>query len=225
MKYCIHCGGELVDGARFCSSCGAPVGGGSSKSENSTAKCPQCGERIDAFVAKCPACGHELRGSQTLSRVRELEDDLEGVESPKKRSELIRNFYIPNTKEDIYEFFILATSNLKAGGSDDAAWRAKLEQAMQKAELIFGEGEDLTKLRKVYKKVTNEQRRHNGLLSKLGKFSSASKTMQRLIACVSLILVGVLIMVAGTATGDYIFQMIGMFPIIGGLSFAMNSDD
>lgn len=225
MKYCIHCGGELVDGARFCSSCGAPVGGGSSKSENSTVKCPQCGERIDAFVAKCPACGHELRGSQTLSRVRELEDNLEGVESPKKRSELIRNFYIPNTKEDIYEFFILATSNLKAGGSDDAAWRAKLEQAMQKAELIFGEGEDLTKLRKVYKKVTNEQRRHNGLLSKLGKISSAPKTMQSLIACVSLILVGVLIMVAGTATGDYIFQMIGMFPIIGGLSFAMNSDD
>lgn len=83
MQYCIHCGGELVDGARFCSSCGAPVGGGSSKSENSTVKCPQCGERIDAFVAKCPACGHELRGSQTLSRVRELEDDLEGVESLK----------------------------------------------------------------------------------------------------------------------------------------------
>lgn len=214
MKYCIHCGGELVDGARFCSSCGAPVGGGSSKSENSTAKCPQCGERIDAFVAKCPACGHELRGSQTLSRVRELEDDLEGVESPKKRSELIRNFYIPNTKEDIYEFFILATSNLKAGGSDDAAWRAKLEQAMQKARLVLGEGDDLARLTSIYRKVNKTQ-----TSGRIIKFLMRSRGAQ----IAALFLIGLLLMIIGEfgghQSGDdespfYTLALFGLSPFI-----------
>lgn len=224
MKFCGQCGSELSEGAKFCSECGTPTGNSSAAAAGKTVKCPQCGELIDAFVAKCPACGYELRGSQTLSRVRELEDALEGVESPKKRSELIRNFYIPNTKEDIYEFFILATSNLNAGGGDNAAWRAKLEQAMQKAELVFGEGKELEKISKIYKKVASEQRRRNGLMSKLGKFSSASGTMQKLIACVALILLGVSIMVVGSVMEDYTLQMIGMFPIMGGLAFVMGND-
>lgn len=120
-------------------------------------KCPQCGEMINAFVAQCPSCGYELRGSQTLSRVRELEDALEDVESPKKRSELIRNFYIPNTKEDIYEFFILATSNLKTGDACSDAWIAKLEQAYSKASLVFSDRDELQQLTGIYNRLMRKQ--------------------------------------------------------------------
>lgn len=51
---------------------------------------------------------------------------------------------------------------------------------MQKAELVFDEGEELVKITKIHKKVSSEQRRRNSLLTKLGKISFASKTMQRL---------------------------------------------
>lgn len=211
MKYCAQCGGELSEGAKFCSECGTPTGNSSAAAAGKTVKCPQCGELIDAFVAKCPACGYELRGSQTLSRMRELEDALEGVESPKKRSELIRNFYIPNTKEDIYEFFILATSNLNAGGSDNAAWRAKLEQAIQKAELVFGEGDDLSRLTSAYAQINKKQ-----TAARFFDLLMRSRGVQ--ILC--LLLFGVLLMVIGefggyqSGDGDSPFYTIAMIGLL-----------
>lgn len=211
MKYCTQCGEELVDGARFCSGCGMPVGGSTPKPEGRTIKCPQCGERINAFVATCPSCGYEMRGSQTLSRVRELEDDLEGVESPKKRSELIRNFYIPNTKEDIYEFVILASSNLKAGGSDDAAWSTKLEQAIQKAELVFGDGPELDRLKKMHKSTSG-----TSSLRKAFNVVAGSKVIQALI----LFVISAVFFVVGEAMNSLI-MMIGLFPLIGGMFLLM----
>ena len=211
MKYCTQCGEELMDGARFCSTCGTSVGNGSSKLDGSTIKCPQCGERINAFVATCPSCGHELRGSQTLSRVRELEDDLEGVESAKKRSELIRNFYIPNTKEDIYEFVILASSNLKAGGSDDGAWNAKLEQAIQKAELVFGDGPELDKLKKMHKSTSG-----TSSLRKVFNVAAGSKVIQALI----LFVISAIFFVVGEAMNS-LLMMVGLFPLLGGMILLM----
>lgn len=215
MKFCAQCGGELSEGAKFCSECGAPTGNSSAEAAGKTVKCPQCGELIDAFVAKCPACGYELRGSQTLSRVRELEDALEGVESPKKRSELIRNFYIPNTKEDIYEFVILATSNLKAGGSDDSAWSAKLEQAIQKAELVFGNGPELDRIKRMRKSTSG-----TGLLRKLFNVVAGSKVIQALI----LFVVGAVFFMVGEATNSEV-MMIGLFPLFGGMALLMPPSD
>lgn len=215
MKFCAQCGSELSEGAKFCSECGTPTGNSSAAAAGKTVKCPQCGELIDAFVAKCPACGYEIRGSQTLSRVRELEDALEGVESSKKRSELIRNFYIPNTKEDIYEFVILAASNLKAGGSDDSAWSAKLEQAIQKAELVFGNGPELDRIKRMRKSTSG-----TGLLRKLFNVVAGSKVIQALI----LFVVGAVFFMVGEATNSLV-MMIGLFPLFGGMALLMPPSD
>ena len=218
MAFCESCGHELSAGAKFCSECGVAVGPSASSRNGSgqaVHKCPQCGERIDAFVARCPSCGYELRDSQTLSRVRELEDDLEGIESPKRRSELIRNFFIPNTKEDIYEFVILASSNLKAGGSDDAAWSAKLEQAIQKAELVFGDGPELNRLKRMRKSTSG-----TGLLRKAFNVVAGSKVLQALI----LFVVGAAFFAIGEAMNSMI-SMIGLFPVFGGMALLMPPSD
>lgn len=62
---------------------------------------------------------------------------------------LIRNFPIPNTKEDVLEFAILASSNIdvksygisgvnnKVSREISDAWMSKFEQAYQKAKLLF----------------------------------------------------------------------------------------
>lgn len=196
MAFCINCGQELAEGAKFCANCGKAVTGESTTSqrkmvyEGNLHKCPNCGEVLNSFVTNCPTCGHEIRDTQGVSSVRQLAIKLEQLESkrpPKKgtniftqtfsggtqlqsideqKIDLIRNFSIPNTKEDVLEFIVLAAANidLKVYGLDSSryqmldparrelsdAWLAKLEQADQKAEIMFGHTQEYLSMRNVY---------------------------------------------------------------------------
>ena len=117
MGFCTNCGQAFAEGAHFCSNCGTAKGE-TDTSQRKTVydgelyKCPNCAERLDSFMSFCPTCGYELRGARTQSRVEELANKLEQTENVEQKIGIIRNFYIPNTKEDIYEFVILATSNM-----------------------------------------------------------------------------------------------------------------
>ena len=76
-------------------------------------KCPNCGELLKSFTTVCPTCAYEVRGVTTNSPVEALAKKVEQAASLDDKMELITNFYIPNTKEDIYDFFILAVSNVE----------------------------------------------------------------------------------------------------------------
>ena len=137
MAFCTECGHQLAEGAKFCFECGAKVNAPSSTRveqrktvyDGEIHKCPKCGETLNSFVTNCPTCGYELRSVKTNSPVAALAKKVEMASSLDDKIELITNFYIPNTKEDIYDFFILAVSNLEDKSYDtDDAWRAKLEQ-------------------------------------------------------------------------------------------------
>lgn len=158
-------------------------------------KCPNCGDIIDAYETICESCGYEIRGRKATSSVRELQLKLEELHAkrPQKKMKsifgqvlsggqlsstdeeivsLIKNFSIPNTKEDIMEFMILASSNidLKVYGfnrqqyqmSNPAqreisdAWLAKFEQAYQKAKISFGTTAEFQKFQSIYDKKNNE---------------------------------------------------------------------
>ena len=163
MTFCTNCGQEITAEVKFCGTCGKPVTAEprdtSSRKDpiydGNIHKCPNCGEMLDSFTAICPVCNYELRGTHATSCVHELSQKLEKTESIDKKAELISNFYIPNTKEDIYEFFILAYSNITAGGQGIDAWKVKLEQAYLKAKLAFG-GEDYKHIQELYDKITKE---------------------------------------------------------------------
>lgn len=204
MAFCTNCGQELVEGANFCANCGKAVDNSNSTTQRKTVyegqihKCPQCGETIKSFVSSCPTCGYEIRDSHGVSSIRQLAmklEQLEATRSPQKnmnifeqafyggtqlqktdeqKIELIRNFAIPNTKEDILEFIIFAAANidLKVYGlesnSDPTrrelsdAWLSKLEQADQKAEILFGHTQDYLTIRNTYEKklkAINKQKR------------------------------------------------------------------
>ena len=141
MAFCVNCGQQLGEGAKFCTNCGQTVT--THKTESSERKtvydgeihkCPNCGELLKSFTTVCPTCGYEVRSVTTNSPVEALAKKVEMASSLDDKIELITNFYIPNTKEDIYDFFILAVSNLEDKWYDtDDAWRAKLEQAYHKA--------------------------------------------------------------------------------------------
>lgn len=146
-------------------------------------KCPNCGELLKSFTTVCPSCGYELRSVQTSSPIEALAKKVEMASSLDDKIELITNFYIPNTKEDIYDFFILAVSNLEDKWYDtDDAWQAKLEQAYHKAKLSFGNTAEFDYLEKLYIRTRKEVNKRER--------SVAAIYRRNQVACVTALLIG-----------------------------------
>lgn len=171
------------------------------KFEGEIHKCPNCGEILDSFILNCPICGYELRSSNSISSIKELSSKLEQLEEKRpikkiknifytglsggqltnideQKVSLIKNFSIPNTKEDVLEFFILASSNIdiKLYGLEyhssqiqgwivasqkavSDAWLSKLEQAYQKAHILFGETQEFKNVQALYERKMKEIKR------------------------------------------------------------------
>lgn len=90
MKYCMNCGRQSPDGAKFCVGCGASMvepEAASPRSERkieyagSVYKCPNCGEVLDAMAAICPACGYEIRNKKAVSSVQTFANQLAAIEA------------------------------------------------------------------------------------------------------------------------------------------------
>ena len=201
MAFCINCGQELAEGAKFRAGCGKAVNDNSSATQRKTVydgeihKCPNCGSILGAYDSVCEACGYERRGAKATGSIRELQLKLEDLYSkrPQRKARtifsqalsggqtsnadeeivgLIKNFSIPNNKEDIMEFIILASSNIdmKVYGVNSQqyqtlnpaqreisdAWLAKYEQAYQKAQLMFGGTQDFLNIQGVYEQKMRE---------------------------------------------------------------------
>lgn len=195
MAYCMNCGKELAKEANFCSNCGTEVAKKEELKEQrkniyegQIHKCPNCGEVLNSFTSNCPTCGFELRGTKAVSSVKEFASKLEAIEAKRESTRanpirdlyfgkaatktdeqkisLIKSFSIPNTKEDLYEFLILASSNINIDMYDSGtirptdvrlavsdAWRAKFDQAYQKAKLVFAGDSKLIEIEKIYEKT------------------------------------------------------------------------
>ena len=195
--------------------------------EGEVRKCPQCRETINAFVPVCPSCGHEFRGSSATSIVHQLAVKLEKTNDSRKRDELIRDFYIPNTREDILEFFILALSNIKTGGMNTNAWMVKLEQAYQKAKLSFGNTPEFQHLTELYCKAQKCKKRQ--VFGTITRSVSKSKILQ----CLLLGTIGCIMMVIGFFGGSlsgnsespfYYIALLGLFPLIGAFGRSLGND-
>lgn len=201
MAFCVNCGQQFPDGAKFCPECGAPATGAQSQSQGQRVqsfageirKCPNCGEVLSAFEIKCHSCGYELqnvKGSKAVTELAEAIAKLEATRPPqtKKRfgapsnmsvsptdrsiANIIQSFAIPNTREDILEFMILASTNIDTDALDSKdssysasqklvtnAWIAKFEQSYQKAKIAFGNSPEFNDIQVIYDKRQKEIRK------------------------------------------------------------------
>ena len=192
MAYCVNCGTEIVSNAKFCQKCGHPTGTQNDSSTRKQEfagkvyKCPNCGEVLKAFEINCPACGHELRGTKASSAVKEFALKLEAIESKREyekprglfaaaeaqqrisktdeqKISLIKSFSIPNSKEDMLEFMILATSSMNMKTYDsantnisksekeiNAAWFSKVQQVYEKAKRSYSTDSTFTEIKALY---------------------------------------------------------------------------
>ncbi len=158
-------------------------------SGDSLRKCPQCGEELATFALSCPCCGFRLKGRQPARSISELSRRLDEIESGRpqeakrkglfsrsssngdrnsvsptdqRKVTLIKSYPIPNTKEDLVEFVLLASTNVDpkalsgtsgATASEKAvsdAWYSKLCQAYEKARLVLADDSSLDALQMRY---------------------------------------------------------------------------
>lgn len=168
MRYCSNCGQKVDDGAKFCSNCGAAIviSSENTQSQRKAAydgviyKCPNCGETLNSFTSQCPACGYELRGTTASNSVKELYRNIQAAKSDSEVVRLIKVFPVPNSREDILEFMVLASSNFNEDhymmhmGEDSIsdAWLSKIEQCYKKACLTLSD-EDVLEVDEIYEAI------------------------------------------------------------------------
>ena len=120
--------------------------------------CPQCGAVVNSFLGKCEYCGTEFRGMDASKSIKEFAKFLAEEKSERQRIVIINNYPIPNTKEDIMEYMILASSNIgyreDLGDKDteeyEQAWLTKFLQGYQKAKLVFARDREFAIIQKMY---------------------------------------------------------------------------
>ena len=74
-------------------------------------------------------------------------------EKEEEKVNLIINCAIPNTKEDILEFMIMASTIIKSKQTTEGirnAWQTKMDQTYQKAELSIKKGSDFAQIKNIY---------------------------------------------------------------------------
>ena len=88
---------------------------------------------------------------------------LANAASDEQLATIIRSFPVPNTKEDIFEFLILASSNITGNTQQNIcdAWEVKFKQVEQKAKLALTADADKAKFNELYeqakKKLTRDK--------------------------------------------------------------------
>ena len=170
MKYCRYCGAELEDDAVFCDKCGKKLTDGGQHSnykkesnvvDGKIFKCPFCGGNLPSNASACPHCGSEIRGREAVTSVKDFFDSLKNIDSDSKKMDLIKTYPIPNNKEDIVEFMLMASSNFDAqhyvrdrdNDSINSAWLVKIEQSYNKGKLLFVAQSDITPIENIYQSI------------------------------------------------------------------------
>lgn len=192
--YCSNCGKKISDDAKFCDGCGARIKivtddetNRSSNKDGAIFKCPHCGEYLPFDAIVCPTCGYELRGKQSVESIKEFSRRIAATTDLKSRELLIRTFPIPNSREDILEFMVLASSNFYSTGSSRnsielGAWATKMDQCYKKGKTLLKDETDIEQLNTLFfgkdkeerekSKVEAKKNKIKGIISLLISFSS-----------------------------------------------------
>lgn len=191
-------------------------------------KCPACGAIVPSMAAVCPECGQEftnIKANSTANMLMQKIDEIQAQSSVAQRGlnakdaktaqretwaiesqvtsrtvQAIKNFPIPNTREDLIEFMTLCLSNSRADRQyvDEIAeaWREKFEQLITKARITIPNdpiAEDLIKKykskREAVEKKTAEENAKREEERERDKIESKKKNRKRLI----IIIIGIII--------------------------------
>lgn len=170
-------------------------------------KCPSCGAIYEAGSVKCPQCGYVFVGVKANNSAKLLFEELANVDKEYRnkkggnyflatiglsrpievkldaeRGNVIKNFPVPTTKEDLLEFIPIMEERWKGTKSvsdttgrhlldkEKMAYRSKYLECIQKAQMMFGNDKDFAYL---FERYNNKNWFLDGIINKL-RFSKVT---------------------------------------------------
>ena len=119
-------------------------------------KCPNCGGLLKAFASRCEQCGHELAGVSASQVVTDLVQGFNGIEAAldaaglqgskrdkeliARRGRLIRDFPIPNAREDLQSLIYFIHPKIQDNVKPDPNaedWRVKFQEVLSLAKNAY----------------------------------------------------------------------------------------
>lgn len=119
-------------------------------------KCPSCGDALPAFASVCKSCGHELANVEVnrslaslTQRFEEIEREIDGkgiVDRARqkaileRKAQVIRDFPIPNAREDLQQLLYFIQPKLLASVKPDPNvedWRVKFAEVLNRARRAY----------------------------------------------------------------------------------------
>ena len=187
---CPCCGDILNSFVTNCPSCGYEV-----REARPTSSVKELVTKLESIESRQMPIIEEKKSLMKMVFGKDLKDEDEIQEATRRfenqkiqeKVNVIINYPVPNTKEDILEFMILATSNIntKLGIDDDLskAWIQKMEQVYQRAELTIKNSRDLNPIKNLYNNKKNEieKKKKKGILMVVGGISAYFALMGLLI--------------------------------------------
>lgn len=187
---CPCCGDILNSFVTNCPSCGYEV-----REAKPTSSVKELVTKLESIESRQMPIMEEKKSLMKMVFGKDLKDEDEMQEAARRfenqklqeKVNVIINYPVPNTKEDIWEFMILATSNINAklGIDDDLskAWIQKMEQVYQRAELTIKNSSDLNPIKNLYNNKKNEieKKKKKGVLMVVGGISAYFALMGLLI--------------------------------------------
>lgn len=160
---CPSCGEVLEAFLTVCPACGHEL-----RNVKSSTSVREFALKLEAISAQKMPVFAEKMSVMKMVFGKDLKEEDEAKEAlkrfehqrDKEKASLIINFSVPNSKEDIMEFMILASSNIDVKkGMDDVvtkAWISKLEQVYQRAEITMSGHPDFAQIKGIYERKKKE---------------------------------------------------------------------
>ena len=120
-------------------------------------KCPSCGAQVGAFASSCESCGHEFSEIAANKTIASLVARFDAIEKEAdentslsasrrekiivdKRARVIRDFPIPNSREDLQQLLYFIQPKLMDGLKPDPNiedWRTKFNEVLGRAKNAY----------------------------------------------------------------------------------------
>ena len=116
----------------------------------SVLKCPQCGAVVNRMMGKCPECGHVFTGVSAGMSVKSLTQEIKAMSIVKKAMggevELIRNFPIPNSKDELMDLMLFLKNYESQYVTDSSLIDNKLKESVDRCRVLFKDDPEVNKL-------------------------------------------------------------------------------
>ncbi len=141
--------------------------------QGSIKTCPACGEPLGAFVSSCKACGHEFSDIEANRSITALVGQFEEIEKSvdekglmqksrekailEKKARAIRNFPIPNSREDLQQLIFFIQPKIVDSAKPDPNledWRVKFSEVLNRAKHAYkGDTKALAEFERIEKSL------------------------------------------------------------------------